>query len=88
MKSMKQILVENTLKKYQRQALRPPKKPAINNKLIAMMLIPNQRIQDMIVGATQSTYVPIPKGDHRHASGIKQLRKQWKRNDSWQGLRS
>ena len=88
MKSLKQIMIETATRKYAKQAARPAKKPPINNRFIALMLLPNERIQAMILGASQSTYVPLPKGDHSIMANIDRFRKLQKRNAAWTGLRS
>lgn len=88
MKSLKQIMVETAARKYAKQAARKPEKPPINNRLVAMMLIPNDLVQSVIITGTESTYVPVPKGDHRPLAMLKRVAKEKKRSAAWTGLRS
>jgi len=86
MKSLKTLMIEAKVQKAAKRAAFPPKKPPINNRLIAMMLLPNDFIQGLIVGATQSTYVPVPKGDGRPLAMLHRTRKEDKRRRDWQGI--
>jgi len=54
---------------------------------IALMLMQNEKLQAMLLEASQSTYVPVPRGDHRPWSGLVQIRKAAARNAAWNGAR-
>lgn len=79
---------ERRAKKQAKIAARPVKKPDINNRMMAFMLLPNERIQAMILEGASSTYVPVPKGDHRIMANIDRFRKNQKRMNAWTGLRA
>lgn len=87
MKTMKQILVENTVRKYKRQAARKATPPAVRNHFVNLMLMPNDDIRSLIQEGTNSTYVPPAKGDHRKFAELTRLRKQATRNANWTGAR-
>lgn len=88
MKPLSQQIIANKARKRAKIAARKPDTPPINSKLVALMLLPNEQIQAMIVGATQSTYVPRIKGDHRAMANLERIRKQQKRLASWTGART
>lgn len=87
MSRLSDTLRDNKIAKAAKRAKFSRPEP-VRSPIMALMLLPNEQIQGMILSASTSSYVPVPRGDHRPFAQLERIRKEQKRSASWTGARA